>query len=64
MPEISETCEFEAKADEIELITKTNGDAIKITGLHLTQEQASSLAWLINDTTHDRFLEVEIKVKT
>jgi hypothetical protein len=48
MPEIEEECIFTAKADSIKFTTQTNGDTIVITGLNLTDGQAASFAWLIN----------------
>jgi len=62
MPEINETCEFETKADQIQFHTQTNGDKIRIDGIHLTQEQATSLAWLVN-ADDNAILKVEIKLK-
>lgn len=56
------TCEFETTADMIELTTKTNGDRIEIHKLHLTQEQATSLVWLVN-ADDDAILEWEVKLK-
>ena len=62
MPEIDEVCVFETKADQVQFTTQTNGDTIRIKNLMLTQEQASSFAWLVNadDTAILRF---RVKVK-
>lgn len=60
--QVNETCEFETKADQIRFRTQTNGDRIHIEGVHLTQEQATSLAWLVN-ADDNAILKVEIKVK-
>lgn len=60
MPEIPNSCEFNAEADQIELKTRTNGDFIEIRGINLDQENAAALAWLINADNH---LTVEIKIK-
>lgn len=52
------TAEFDIGVDQIEFRTKTNGDVIRITNVHLGKEAASALAELIND--HDN-LKIEIK---
>lgn len=62
MPNIPEVCEFEVREDQIELKTRTNGDSIIINSLNLGQEVATSLAWLINNKTHDHRLKVEISL--
>lgn len=62
MPEIEEECIFNTRADQVQLLTRTNGDEIVIRGLNLNQAQASSLAWLINTDTVAE-LEFQIKVK-
>ncbi len=62
MAEVSEICEFETTTDQIEFRTRTNGDEIRIRGIHLTQEQATSLAWLIN-ADENAVLKIEIKLK-
>jgi hypothetical protein len=56
---IPEICEFEVGADQIRLSTQTNGDTIFIKGVHLGKESASTLAYLINNTTNH--LKVKIK---
>lgn len=61
MPTIPDTCEFDVETDQIELKTATNGDFIEIRKINLNQEQAASLAWLVNHPNH---LTVEIKIKT
>ncbi len=48
MAEIEEEVVFETRADQVEFKTKTNGDSLHVVGLHLTPEQAASLAWLVN----------------
>ena len=62
MPEIESECIFHTKADQIKYVTLTNGDSIHIKNLNMTQEQAASMAWLVNadDTTE---LEFQVKVK-
>lgn len=62
MAKAEKECKFETKADQVEFTTKTNGDFIMIRNLHLTQEQSSSLAWLIN-SGESAILEVQIKIK-
>ncbi len=62
MPEIPENCEFEVGADQIELKTRTNGDSIYLSSLNLTQENATSLAWLVNHQQHDQKLKVEFRL--
>ena len=59
MPEIPETCEFTAGADAVRLTTKTNGDVIHIKNVHLGEDAAAALAYLINKT--DNHLKIEIK---
>lgn len=62
MAEVNEVCVFETKADQIKFHTQTNGDTIHIKNLMLTQEQATSFAWLVNadDTAILRF---RVKIK-
>lgn len=62
MVEVEEICVFETRADQVQFTTQTNGDTIRIKNLILTQEQATSFAWLVNadDTAVLRF---RVKVK-
>ena len=62
MATVSETCEFETVADQLQFTTQTNGDTLIIRNLKLTQEQATSLAWLVN-ADNEGTLSIEIKVK-
>lgn len=62
MAEIEEECIFNTRVDQVRFHTRTNGDDIHVTGLKLTQEQAASLAWLVNHPPSEN-LEFEIKVK-
>ena len=62
MAEVEEECTFCTKADGIEFKTKTNGDTIFIHTLHLTQAQATSMAWLVNADDNAE-LEFQVKVK-
>ncbi len=62
MAEVEEEVVFHTSADSIEFKTKTNGDSIFIHTLHLTQAQATSLAWLVN-ADNNAELEFQVKVK-
>lgn len=57
--EISDSCEFVADCNGITFATRVDGDALKFVDLSLTDEQAASLAWLIN---HNSQVNVEIKL--
>jgi len=56
---IPDKCEFELGADQVRLTTQTNGDAILIKGIHLGEDNAAALAYLINKTSSH--LKIEIK---
>lgn len=60
MAEVDEELTFYTRADQIKLITQTNGDVITISKINLSQSQAASLAWLINA---DDIAELEIQIK-
>ena len=62
MAEVNEVCKFDVGADQIQFRTQTNGDSVSIGRIHLTQEQATSLAFLVN-SGEDVVLQVRIKVK-
>ena len=62
MPEIDDECTFHTKADQIKFQTQTNGDMIIINNLDLSQAQASSFAWLVNNDNNAE-LEFCVKVK-
>lgn len=62
MAEVNEECVFDTKADQIRFLTQTNGDKIIIQNLRLTQEQATSMAWLVNADGTVK-LEFQVKVK-
>ena len=62
MAEIDEEVVFETRADQVEFKTKTNGDSLHIVGLELTQDQAASLAWIVN-SGNAAVLEFEVRVK-
>ena len=56
---IPDNVKFTTNHDQIRFITQTNGDEMRIKNMVLTQEQATSLAWLVN---HAENLEIKIKV--
>ena len=61
MIEIPAKCEFLIdNPDRIQQITKTNGDRIIISKIHLTAGQAAALSYLINNKEP---LSIEIKKK-
>jgi len=60
MAEIEEEVKFTTQPDSMEYKTVTNGDTLFIHKLNLTQEQATSLAWLVNSSEE---LEFQVKVK-
>ncbi len=62
MAEIEEELIFYTKADQVKFTTQTNGDILHITGFHLSQPQAATMAWLIN-ADNEGELEFQIKVK-
>ena len=62
MAEVEERVEFYTRADQVKFVTQTNGDKIIIDKLDLTQDQATSLAWLVNaDNQVELSFEVKIK---
>jgi len=62
MPQTPKTCEFETSIDQVKFTTSTNGDRLVLKGFHLDQDNAATLAWLINQDSNCR-LEWEVKVK-
>jgi len=62
MAEVEDECIFETTTDQVQFTTRTNGDRIVITGIHLNQVQATSLAWLVN-ADGAATLEFQVKVK-
>lgn len=62
MADVEEECVFHTGADQVRFRTRTNGDEIRILNLRLTQEQATSLAWLVNTDDIGK-LEFTVKVK-
>ena len=62
MAEIEEKVKFLTSADQVKLTTTTNGDMLTIKGFHFNQEQAATMAWLIN-TDDGGQLEFRVKVK-
>lgn len=63
MAEVEEEVTFYTKADQVQFNTQTNGDAIRIKSLKLTQGQATSVAWLVNAKNSGVELEWQVKVK-
>lgn len=62
MAQVAETVTFNTKADQVKFITQTNGDELYILNLKLNQEQATSMAWLVNsDEKHELQFRVRIK---
>ena len=59
MATIPEICEFVCDPAKTYLQTNANGDTITIAGVHLSQENAATLAWLMNQ---DSDLRIEIKI--
>ena len=60
MPEIENEITFQMVTDKMVLHTQANGDTLVLSEVHLTKEQAGTLAWLINHPD-DTPLEVQIK---
>jgi len=60
MAQIPEVVIIDIIADQLSFTTRTNGDIIKINGLNLTQNQAATLAWLLNQ---DATLEIRVRIK-
>lgn len=56
MPKISEECVFTTKADQVQFSTP-HENSVRIKNIKLTQEKATSLAWLVNSSA-----ELEWKV--
>jgi len=62
MPEVENEIIFEISASSLFFATQQNGDKLVITEMSLSQDQATSLCWLVN-SHKDLILEVQIKVK-
>lgn len=60
MAEVEEEVKFHTKADQVQFRTQTNGDYINLQRLILSQDQATSMAWLVNA---DNNIELEWQVK-
>ena len=58
MPEIEDELKFSVGADKVRFVTRTNGDELLIRGIDLTQQQAATLAYLVNSDK-----DVEFKVR-
>ena len=48
MPEIESEVQFGVGVDQAKFTTQTNGDILIISGIDLTQNQAATLAYLVN----------------
>ena len=62
MADVEEEVTFTTKADQVQFFTQTNGDKVFLRNLKLSQNQATSLAWLVNADGNAE-LEFNIKVK-
>lgn len=60
MPEIENEVTLDIKANKFYFSTQCNGDKLVLSGLALTQGEASSLTWLIN-LPPETVLEVQIR---
>ena len=59
MPDIQDSAEFVITTeDSVTFNTKTNGDTIRISGVHLDADNAAALAYLVNAGVA---LKIEIK---
>ncbi|HUX35484.1 MAG TPA: hypothetical protein VMV71_00445 [Candidatus Paceibacterota bacterium] len=58
MPEIEDELKFSVGADKVRFVTRTNGDELLIRGIDLTQEQAATLAYLVNS---EKDIEFEVR---
>lgn len=61
MPDVDEECKFTTGPDQVKFTTQTNGDQVIIRDLELSQEQATSLTWLVN-ADGDNLLEFSLKM--
>ena len=62
MAEVEEEVIFHTRADQVKFHTQTNGDQLNIRDLNLTQDQATSVAWLVNADDNAE-LEFQVKIK-
>ena len=46
--EVENEVKFTTGEDGVKFTTQSNGDIVIITGIHLTKDQAASLAYLVN----------------
>ena len=58
--EIENEAKFDIDEDCIEFTTRTNGDSMRIRGIHMSKESAGALAYMVNS---GKALEIEIKIK-
>ena len=62
MPPEEKKCVFDVGPDHISLLTMANGDRVNIKGIHMGQDEAAALAWMVNSPGGPD-LEVTIKIK-
>ena len=62
MPEIENEVIFEVPVTSLYFATQCNGDKLVLSNLELTQQQATSLAWLVNAKPDTTKLEIQIKL--
>ena len=60
MPEIENEVTFVVDSDKVILHTVTDGDTLVLEHLEFTQQQAATLAWLINNPSGTK-LKIKIK---
>ena len=60
MPEIETEVTFTIDSDKVILHTVTDGDTLVLEHLEFTQQQAATLAWLVNSPSGTK-LEIQIK---
>jgi len=58
--EIENEAKFDVAADQMEFTTQSNGDRMRIHGVHLIPASAAALAHMVNS---GQILEVQIKPK-
>jgi hypothetical protein len=60
MPELETEVTLDVPSAHMDFLTKQNGDRMIFSRLHLTAEQAATIAWLTNSK---QVLSVQIKLK-
>jgi hypothetical protein len=54
-------CEFVIHPDQIKFTTKTNGDRIEMSQIHLGAEAAASLAQMINTPNQNMVIKIKLE---